>query len=352
MEIGQNIRNLRHEFQLTQEELAERIGVTSQAVSKWESGAGLPDISQVVPLAGVFGVSTDAIFGTSGTDNDEEVRRLIEAAASRETRSETLADCREILKKYPASIRALVFAYNITLSRAHYCYDTVRDERVRAIPGIKLATEPELREAALECERVCKQYLAHGKGHIMYRSIQVGLVQICAMLGKLVEAREIAETLPTDAISRSDALTAMYRYSGNIAEEMRCCEKDIETTRDKLAGQYAQLADAHARLGDYEAAIDALKKNLALRLEERYCHQIALYCLKLGDTDASFEWLGKMFEAALSPEQIPTYSKGVKISEYDNLYTALNHTPELDPLRTDPRFDALLERLNTLKPGD
>ena len=49
------LRNLRG---FTQEELAEQIGVTSQAVSKWENNTGLPDISQVVPLANFFGVST------------------------------------------------------------------------------------------------------------------------------------------------------------------------------------------------------------------------------------------------------------------------------------------------------
>ena len=53
--IGKTIRRLRKERGLTQEELAERLNVTSQAVSKWESESGMPDISQIVPLASVFG---------------------------------------------------------------------------------------------------------------------------------------------------------------------------------------------------------------------------------------------------------------------------------------------------------
>lgn len=55
--MGQIIKRLRKERNFTQEELAELLGVTCQAVSKWENDSGLPDISQVVPLSVVFGVS-------------------------------------------------------------------------------------------------------------------------------------------------------------------------------------------------------------------------------------------------------------------------------------------------------
>lgn len=51
------IRTLREARGLTQRDVAERIGVTDKAVSKWESGRGLPDISLVEPLAGALGVS-------------------------------------------------------------------------------------------------------------------------------------------------------------------------------------------------------------------------------------------------------------------------------------------------------
>ena len=61
--MGQIIRRLRKERNLTQEELAEQLNISSQAVSKWENNTAMPDISQVVPLAKLFGVSTDFLLG-------------------------------------------------------------------------------------------------------------------------------------------------------------------------------------------------------------------------------------------------------------------------------------------------
>ena len=48
--VGSTIRELRKNKNLTQEELAEAINVTPQAISKWENNIGLPDISQIIPL--------------------------------------------------------------------------------------------------------------------------------------------------------------------------------------------------------------------------------------------------------------------------------------------------------------
>lgn len=69
----------RKERGLTQESLAERLGVTFQAVSKWETDAGMPDVSQIVPLANAFGVRTDVLFGLEGRDEGGKCRKSSEA---------------------------------------------------------------------------------------------------------------------------------------------------------------------------------------------------------------------------------------------------------------------------------
>ncbi len=63
LSIGENIKTMRRKCGFTQEELAARLAVTPQAVSKWENGNGTPDISQLIPLAQIFGITTDSLLG-------------------------------------------------------------------------------------------------------------------------------------------------------------------------------------------------------------------------------------------------------------------------------------------------
>ena len=63
MNIGETIQRLRTERRLSQEQLAELVGVSRQAVSKWELNAALPDTDKLVPLARALGVSVDELLG-------------------------------------------------------------------------------------------------------------------------------------------------------------------------------------------------------------------------------------------------------------------------------------------------
>ena len=72
MTIGQNIKKFRKDKGYTQKDLAEMVGVSVQAISKWETDVGYPDISQIVPLASALNVSIDDIFGYSSNDDSED----------------------------------------------------------------------------------------------------------------------------------------------------------------------------------------------------------------------------------------------------------------------------------------
>jgi len=70
MKIGEKIVTLRKANGLSQEEFAQKLGVSRQAVSKWELGESLPDIENVVRMAETFGVTTDYLL-KDGTDSAE-----------------------------------------------------------------------------------------------------------------------------------------------------------------------------------------------------------------------------------------------------------------------------------------
>lgn len=103
MSIGTNIYNLRKEKKLTQSQLAEKLGVSDQSVSKWENGQCSPDVSLFPVMAEIFGVSIDRIFGYHTSSYDEAVRQIIkEADDSMDTRKE-IEIISAGLKKYPNS---------------------------------------------------------------------------------------------------------------------------------------------------------------------------------------------------------------------------------------------------------
>lgn len=101
--IGNKIRTLRKKQGITQEQLAERIGVSFQAVSKWENDIAMPDITLVPVIAQYFGVSTDELLSYDSAEKDEEIERIVyEAAECRETDPEKgRAILEEGMNKYP-----------------------------------------------------------------------------------------------------------------------------------------------------------------------------------------------------------------------------------------------------------
>ena len=62
MTLSEKLQNLRRAAGLSQEQLAERLGVTRQAVSKWETGEGKPDIDNLLPLAKLLGTTVDYLL--------------------------------------------------------------------------------------------------------------------------------------------------------------------------------------------------------------------------------------------------------------------------------------------------
>ena len=70
--IGQKIKELRKKNDLTQEKLADYLGVTYKSVSKWECGLTTPDLSLIGPITKILHVSADELLGLTSEDTDTE----------------------------------------------------------------------------------------------------------------------------------------------------------------------------------------------------------------------------------------------------------------------------------------
>ena len=102
MNIGEKIKQLRKSKKLTQEQLAEYLNVSAQAVSKWETGASSPDVDMLPKLAAFFHTTMDDLFDYDRRCIDEEVDALItESVPLRKEPAKAEAFYRKALEKYP-----------------------------------------------------------------------------------------------------------------------------------------------------------------------------------------------------------------------------------------------------------
>ncbi len=87
MTFGQRLKAFRKNEGWTQQDLAEMIGVSTQAISKWETDAGMPDISQIVPLSRALNVSTDILLGVVDDNDTKEFEKIYKKCMEIETLS-------------------------------------------------------------------------------------------------------------------------------------------------------------------------------------------------------------------------------------------------------------------------
>ena len=104
MQIGQVIRKYRKENNLTQEEMANRLGVTTPAVNKWENGNSYPDILMLAPIARLLHISLDTLLSYHEDLTDAEISNIVQEANRRLQENgykEVFLWAKEIIETYP-----------------------------------------------------------------------------------------------------------------------------------------------------------------------------------------------------------------------------------------------------------
>lgn len=100
--IGQAIKKLRKAKGWTQEELASKLNISAQSISKWETDLCSPDISQIVPLTTLFGISADVLFGITPDAMERDIEEAVKLCELPETTNEkALSVWEELYHRYP-----------------------------------------------------------------------------------------------------------------------------------------------------------------------------------------------------------------------------------------------------------
>lgn len=222
--LGAKIRELRKRKGISQEVLAQVLGVSFQAVSKWETATTLPDVALIPAIAAFFGVSTDELFDMNLMEQEQKVAELCrEAAAYRwddPARSERML--RDALRQFPGN--------DVILNNLLYTLQT-----------------PDRRE---EVVTLCKSILEVTRDdEVKYDVLRI-LARTYREMGQQALVMPTLEQIPELYFSKLE-LVANYTDGAGAIE---AAEGHARICRDDLIGMLARLSQLLRQSGQTDQA--------------------------------------------------------------------------------------------------
>ena len=172
--FGERLRELRTQNRLSQEELAKKLGVTAQAVSKWENGRSMPDFEAIVPMAKLFHITTDRLLGYEGPRQDWEIRWQLAMRAGDPAEARRIAA--EAQQPQPMA--------------GHFSY---RQAEAEAVLARKTEDPEEKRQLLASAEKRLRDIL---KEYPEFEGAALMLVSVLLAQGRRQDAEELAGGYP------------------------------------------------------------------------------------------------------------------------------------------------------------
>lgn len=191
--LGENLRAMRNKESITQEQLAEALEVSPQAVSRWENEAAFPDISLLPVIANYFDVSVDYLLGVDTAHKQKETDNIIETDKKLRSEGKTRESVnflREKVKEFPSNPEMLHRLACSLFSLYHQSGEKFSEEETRAMAE----------EAAGLCKRALKY--CDNNDSLFIGQCKQTLILNYVELGEKGRAEEIADTLPSLWCSR------------------------------------------------------------------------------------------------------------------------------------------------------
>lgn len=366
LQIGRVIYELRKARGVTQEQLADFIGVSTAAVSKWESGISYPDITLLPSLATFFNVTTDKLLNFNIEISDEEVMNIYgecEAAFSKSTDlnglNEAIECSKNYLQKYTKSyflkfrMGFLFSFYSWKGGSEEKCMNMI-GEAIRIFEDVALnCANIELVEPALfqlgslysSMGEYDKAIAALNKIHKSQCDPNDILASVYSQQGKFKESRKMMQGKLYKSIN-DISLTCI-----GLANSYEKCEKDFDTAQRyynlsidikkllsdehdsviPLMTEYLALAESNLHAGKNTEAIENLRA-LTECIRRHDINQLA---------DINKLWCFNELEVR---------EQTITMNLYENLFKMFE-APVFDIIRDDDEFTKILEELMGLEKG-
>ena len=320
LDLGNNIRQLRRRDKRTQEALAEALGVTSQAVSRWESGGSFPDMNLIPSIANYFGVSIDELFGYTNDRTkriDELVTQIYDMIRQNNgvdnNTSECIAIARNALVEFPGNEKLMLSLASVLYTAGYVRYGEchlIDEEGYSVYDTEKHKAYEEWREAIPLYEKVLETL---PNGSLRDRAVEE-LSQLYVNVGSYDKSLSLAESAPKMWNSRE--LLRIYACDGKqqakaMGEALlhtvnSCAALIIHTTmayqNHMTAGEKAQAVLSAIKLFDH-VCIDGNYGEFYSFLSHMYMLH-SLYLWLDGKHDEAFDDLDRALELYKKFEEV------------------------------------------------
>ena len=359
LKIGEKIKELRKAQNITQEKLAEYLNISYQAISKWENGLALPDITLIPSLSNFFGVSADYLLGITLDEREMEAQKYIDQAEQYSHTGELnrgIKVIREALQSYPNNHRLLsmlvqyLFGMYCVDHNAGYAEELIQtaelllsdctDENIR-IPTLELLAytynHSEQQEKAIETANRLPAVFTNRdqvlSNIIMPMSERKKKKQECLFAG--------FEVLINDVLWMGGISIGQKQYEAAIGIYTRATNMILAFADEgffllRLAGAYSGLAMAYSGLAKVDEAYNYLEKTIEpyRAFEEILLQKTAPYKSPLLD------------QLTFSLRDLHTNMDIIEYSEYAEWYRKVCEVYDcFDAVRKDSRFKELCKRI-------
>lgn len=216
LKIGEKIKELRKAQDITQEKLAAYLNISYQAVSKWENGTALPDITLIPRIANFFHITADELLGMKETEETEELREFEKIYRENNRLGKMLdniALSRKVLAIYPRNYQWMLnLAYPLVQYR-------VTQEQINYSNANGF-----IDEAIGLCERILEDCTVDS---IRHSAIQI-LCYEYPGVGKKDQALKMANEMPDIYLCKEQLLTHIYDGEEQIKELQELLLKEVE----------------------------------------------------------------------------------------------------------------------------
>lgn len=363
LKLGENLKKFRLQRELTQEQLADVLGVSAQAVSRWENGTTYPDITLLPTIASYFEITLDELMGMENWRSEEQLKELLgqlEENGSKGLIYENILLLRDAVKTYPTNYE-LQFRLVNQLAFCEY-----KDGR-----GL---SEEEKISFNREAAEIGNRILSHCTDGAIINQTTQQLCYIYSSLGEKEKAIEYAKKLPN--IGCTDTVVLGDLYEGE--QQKTHLKRAIKWYTSIFWCALINLVDLGYRnetMSDAER-IEIMKKALAIlelvfddgdylnysgtvSITHRYIADLAM---SEGDYELALSSLEKAAQFAVMSDTLPENARHTSLLvnnlEYGPFNTIKNYdftdckelydkmqADRYNAIRDDKRFIAVLEKI-------